>query len=194
MGILSKILGTDRIIKEQQEQIKALQELLMETRRETYVAPSQSRELSLEVIDPRRTNNASYARAMIDRSSSGYTSDKTWAAGLKRFVKTETPFDRIIFPSNFPIDSNDPLESREVKKLVEDLRKTVNGQGFFDICVIKKIMDMCGCATPVSSRWMDHLREHHCEDLNKNDPELFNKLPDILNHFFSNGAIPLTWD
>lgn len=180
------------IINRQEEMIQSLQAAMIQSQNMT---PSNSTALVLH--DPNRRTNGpqvtpqQLAMMAVDRRP--FNSSSGWGHGVKRFVRLDKPSDRIVFPENFRIDSPDPLEAREFKMLHDEIIKVVNGARSFNICCIRDTIDKCNLGAPQMSRYMDLLREYHCEDMNKDDPELFQMLPDILNYFFSNGAVPIQW-
>lgn len=113
--------------------------------------------------------------------------------GLKLFDVGTTPFSRVCFPSNFPLNSEDPVARRKAVLLAEQLMNSVNGKTYFNISTIKEIIDMTGCAAPLGHKYLELLCEYHCEYIAEQDHELFNVVPDILNYIFSNGRTSFEW-
>lgn len=142
------------------------------------------------------TNSLVPADGTVDShpSETSFMSGKSWFNGTKRFVKTETRFDKIIFPHNLDLETRDPLKMREVRKMIEDLREVVNGEKFFSVCPIDKVLDTCQCNSVDQARWRKILDSYHCKDIQGKDPDLWRNLPNLLNHLFSNGAMPLNWN
>lgn len=121
------------------------------------------------------------------------TNGSRFGSPVKKFLRTERPYDRIIFPHNFGIDSDNSVERAHAQQLADKIKLSVNGSRFFEICSIRDVVEICQCGSPMMQRYMDILHRFHCQDMGSQNPALFAKLPEIYNYIFSNGATEVKW-
>lgn len=101
-------------------------------------------------------------------------------------------FDRVILPSTFPLNSDDVFKREQARGLLNDLKREVLGErDYFDYRPIKDVVEMSKCQSPKQSSILNSLAALHCKNIKADHPELFESLPDICNHLFSNGSYPL---
>lgn len=156
-----------------------------------WLASAFAKNLHLRAIIDAQTREIEWLRADKEDAAAAR---KPAFRGIRRFVKTPEPFDRVIFPHNFKIDSLDPVERREYQELASDIKAVVNGSREYNILSLWDAVKKCECGSPMMHRYLKILRQYHCEDLGGADPILFAKLPEIYNYIFSNGASDVDWN